>query len=177
MSVLALVGITGLYLRQVTQTGLLGLIGFVLFASCFLLLVAGTWVEAFVLPPLADDAPGFVNDVVAIPGGGEIVGDVGLLDTGGQVLGVTYLLGGLLFGAALFRAAVLPRWAALLLAVGTVLTLLLPLLPHTLGRMTAIPVGLGLAGLGLSLWRGQGPEVHQSVSGVHAARLDPADSA
>ena len=156
MSVLALVGITGMYLRQVTAAGLLGLVGYLLFASCFLLLVAGTWVEAFVLPPVADDAPQFVDDVVAIPAGGTVVGDVGFLDTGGQILGVTYLLGGLLFGIALFRAAVLARWAALTLAVGTVLTLALPLLPHTLGRMTALPVGLGLAGLGISLWRESG---------------------
>ncbi len=153
MSVLALVGITGMYLRQVTAAGLLGLVGYLLFAACFLLLVAGTWVEAFVLPPVADEAPQFVDDVVAIPAGGTIVGDVGFLDTGGKVLGGTYLLGGLLFGIALFRAAVLARWAALTLAFGTVLTLALPLLPHTLGRMTALPVGLGLAGLGISLWR------------------------
>ena len=153
MAGLALVGITGMYLRQVTAAGLLGLVGYLLFAACFLLLVAGTWVEAFVLPPVADAAPQFVDDVVAIPAGGTVVGDVGYLDTGGQVLGVTYLLGGLLFGTALFRAAVLARWAALALTFGIVLTLLLPFLPHTLGRMTAVPVGLGLAGLGISLWR------------------------
>jgi len=61
-----------------------------------------------------------------------------------------------LFGIALFRAAVLARWAALTLAAGTALTILLPLLPHILGRMTAVPVGLGLAGLGVSLWRESG---------------------
>jgi hypothetical protein len=156
MSVFALIGITGMYLHQVTAAGQMGLVGYVLFAACFLLLVAGTWVEAFVLPPVADDAPEFVGDVVAIPVGGTIAGEVGFLDTGGQILGVAYLLGGVLFGIALFRAAVLARWAALTLAAGTALTLLLPLLPHILGRMTAVPVGLGLAGLGVSLWRESG---------------------
>ena len=35
-------------------------------------------------------------------------------------MGMAYWLGGLLFGIALFRAGVLARWAAALLAAGTV---------------------------------------------------------
>jgi hypothetical protein len=88
------------------------------------------------------------------------------------VSGVTYLLGGLLFGVALFRAGIVARWAALLLAVGTVLTLLLPLLPHALGRMTAVPVGLALAGLGSSLWRGQ--RTAAGLSSDRRSQVEPA---
>ena len=40
------------------------------------------------------------------------------------------MLGGLLFGIATFRAGILPRWAAGLLAVGTVLAPVAALLPH-----------------------------------------------
>jgi hypothetical protein len=79
MAVLALIGISGIYLRQVKQAGLLGLIGFVLFGACFLVITAFAFLEAFVLPPLADQAPPFVNDVLALATGGVIVGDVGAL--------------------------------------------------------------------------------------------------
>jgi hypothetical protein len=58
MAGLALVGICGIYLRQVSRIGPLGLIGFVLFGSCFLLITAFEFAAAFVLPSLADQAPG-----------------------------------------------------------------------------------------------------------------------
>ena len=56
MSVLLLVGLTGMYLRQVTETGLPGLVGFLLFGSTFVLTIAVTFVEVFVLPRLADQS-------------------------------------------------------------------------------------------------------------------------
>ena len=174
MSVLLLVGLTGLYLRQVTETGVLGLVGFLLFGACFVLTIAATFVEVFVLPPLADQAPQYVDDFLATFTGGAVVGDVGSLPVAGLVVAVSYLLGGLLFGVALFRARILARWAALLLALGSVATLLVPLLPHALDRLLAFPVGLALAGLGYSLARGQRTASHESVPSVLSARLDPA---
>ena len=39
-----------------------------------------------------------------------------------QSSGILYMLGGLLFGIATFRARILPRWAGCLLAVGAVAT-------------------------------------------------------
>jgi hypothetical protein len=51
------------------------------------------------------------------------------------------------------RARILARWAAGLLAVGSIATLLVPVLPHALDRLIAFPVGLALAGLGYSLVR------------------------
>jgi hypothetical protein len=174
MSVLLLVGLTGLYLRQVTETSVLGLVGFLLFGACFMLTIAATFVEVFVLPPLADQAPQYVDDFLATFTGGAVTGDVGSLPVAGLVSAVGYLLGGLLFGVALFRARILARWAALLLAVGSVATLLVPLLPHSLDRLLAFPVGLALAGLGYSLWREQRRSSHVSVSSVPSARLDSA---
>ena len=61
--------------------------------------------------------------------------------------------GGLLFGIALFRARVLARWAAVLLSVGTVATLALAFLPESFNRPLAVPTGVALIGLGISLWR------------------------
>jgi hypothetical protein len=66
---------------------------------------------------------------------------------------VSYLLGGVLFGVATFRAGVLPRWAAGLLVVGTLLPVLgSSLVPHPFDRIFAVPVGLALAWLGYALW-------------------------
>ena len=66
-----------------------------------------------------------------------------------------YLAGGVLFGLALFRARVLARWASGLLVLGTLATLALRVLPHSFERPLAVPVGVALIGLGISLWRDQ----------------------
>ncbi len=66
-----------------------------------------------------------------------------------------YSIGGLLFGIALFRAGVLSRWASALFAYGTVSALALAALPLSFSRPFAVPVGIALIGLGLSLYRDQ----------------------
>ena len=71
------------------------------------------------------------------------------------VSGIGYSLGGLLFGIALFRAGILARWACALLAVGTTSALALSALPESFNRPFAVPVGIALIGLGVSLWRDQ----------------------
>ena len=75
----------------------------------------------FVLPDLAASQPGYVNDVLAVATSGTPIGDVGRMQTLIQV-GITYIVGGIIFGIALFRADILARWAAVLLAVGAVAT-------------------------------------------------------
>ena len=70
-----------------------------------------------------------------------------------QVQGFAYLAGGLVFGIALYRARVLARWAAALLAVGGVVTVLHSLLPDAFYRLLAFPNGIAMIGLGYSLWR------------------------
>jgi len=155
MAALALVGITGMYLRQVRQAGVLGLVGYLLFGIGYLLMFSVGAVGAFVLPALVDVAPNYVNDVVVAAFGGTPVGDIGAMKTVLALSGVGYMLGGLLFGVALFRARILARWAAALLAVGTVATVSLAVLPESFNRPMAVPVGVALIGLGVSLWRDQ----------------------
>ena len=152
MAILALIGITGMYLHQAERAGLVGLIGYAYFAGCFLVIAGYTFVETFVLPSLTNTVPQFVNDVVALPAGGTVVGDVGALQAVALVSASTYLVGGFVFGLSTFRARVLSRPAALLLIAGTVSTVLVPDLPHAAARLTAVPVGLALAWLGASLW-------------------------
>lgn len=152
MAVLGLIGVTGIYLRQVTESGLLGLIGFVLFGAFYLLVTAFTFAETLVMPPLAAEAPRFVDGFLAIFSGVSTPVDLGLLPVLNPVSAVLYVLGGVLFGVAIFRARVLDRWAALLLVAGAVVTPLFGLLPHAVARYAAVPVGLAMIWLGYSLW-------------------------
>jgi len=155
MCALALAGITGMYLRQVRQMRLLGLVGFVVFAVGYLLMMTTVLMAAVFLPALTHTAPQFANDVVVANEGGTPVGDIGHLPLFFNVTGVCYMLGGLVFGIALFRARVLPRWAAALLAAGTVATAALAVLPESFNRPLAVPEGAALIALGISLWRDQ----------------------
>ena len=153
MAGLALVGITGMYLRQVKETGVLGLVGYLLFAAGYLLMLGTQFAGAFVLPAIADTDPGYVNDVIAVALAGTPDGDIGLLASVIQVQVVGYLAGGLLFGIALYRARVLVRWAAALLAVSGLLTAALSVMPDALYRFLAWPNGIAMVALGCSLWR------------------------
>ena len=152
MAALALVGITGMYLRQVKQIGLLGLLGYVVFGAGYLTLVGVTFVSAFVLPSIAETDPGYVNDVLAAATNGTAAGDIGLMRAVLGVSGITFLGGGLVFGIALYRARVLARWAAALLAVASVLTVTLAVLPDSFYRFLAFPNSVAMIGLGYSLW-------------------------
>jgi hypothetical protein len=79
------------------------------------------------------------------------------------------MLGGLVFGIATYRARILARWAAVLLAVGNVSTLALSVLPDSFNRPMAVPTGIALIGLGVSLWRDQRREAAGAATGTAAA--------
>jgi hypothetical protein len=176
MAILALIGLTGLYLRQVRETGVLGLIGFLLFGTGFLLIAIVSFAETVILPEIADVAPGYVDDFVATLVGDPVTGDVGGLSIANGIAGITYLLGGLVFGIALYRANVVARWAALLLAIGAVAPLLLAgVVPDSMMRTATFPTAIALIGLGYWLWREQADAASMSVRGVRASQLDPAD--
>ena len=171
MAVLSLVGITGIYLRQVKQTGLLGLVGYAYLAIGYLAILGIQIVGVFVLPGLAASQPGYVNDVFAVATNGTPVGDVGGVQTL-SMIGIAYIVGGVIFGIALFRANIVPRWAAVLLSVGAAATLATFVLPMLVQRLFALPVGVALIGLGYSLWREQrSPKTSPSPAG---SQLDPA---
>ncbi|MGA2306879.1 MAG: hypothetical protein ABSH29_22225 [Acidimicrobiales bacterium] len=155
MAALAFIGITGMYLRQVRQTGVLGRVGYLIFGAGYLLMLATEIIAAFVLPGLAHSSPVYVNNVVVAAFGGTPTSSIGGMQALFDLSGLTYMVGGLLFGIALFRARVLARWAAALLAVGTVAPVALKVLPQSFNRPFAVPTGVALIGLGISLWREQ----------------------
>jgi hypothetical protein len=174
MSGLSLIGITGMYLRQVKQAGVLGLVGYLVFGAGYLIMTSVEVIGAVVFPTLARSAPGYVNDVFAVITGGHASGDIGLMQVLNLASAATFLGGGLLFGLGLFRAKVLSRWAAALLAAGSVATLAIPLLPQVNERLFAIPTGVAMIGLGYSLWRGLRAPAASPLAGTVTMPLDPA---
>jgi hypothetical protein len=155
MCVLALVGFTGMFLRHRSRFGVLGVAGFSLLTVGFLALFAVECIVACVLPTVAHSNPGYVQDVLDAAVGGSPSGDIGHMQQLFLASGIGYPLGGLLFGIALFRVGVLARWAAALLAYGTTSALALAVLPESFNRPFAVPTGVALIGLGVSLWRDQ----------------------
>ncbi|WP_421740653.1 hypothetical protein [Cellulomonas sp.] len=174
MAVLALAGITGMYLRQVRQIGVLGLVGYLVAAGGYLVILCSEVIGLVVLPAIAHSTPGYVNDILAIATGGSPTGDVGSFMTLNLLGAFGYVVGGLLFGIALYRANVLARWASVLLAVSTVATLAIPLLPQVNQRLFAIPDGIALVALGYSLWRDQRTSTERPELVAVSAQLDPA---
>jgi hypothetical protein len=150
---LALAGITGMYLRQVKEMGFLGLIAYVLLSTGYLLIFSTAFVAGYVLPSLAESAPDYVNGVLTAAAGGMATSDIGLIEYALAAEGIAYLLGGLLFGIALFRAGILTRWGSALLSAGAVFTVSLSVLPEDFYRLLAYPNAIALIALGYSLWR------------------------
>ncbi len=152
VSFFGLLGMAGLYARQVEAVGWLGLAGFLLF-SLWLVLVPGfTFFEAFILPLLAIDAPSFAEGFLGIFTGSAGGTTFGTLATIWTLMGPMYMLGALLFGIATVRAGILSRWAAGVFGFGAVSSLAFALLPHDLEPLATVPVGIGLAWLGYALW-------------------------
>jgi len=175
MCLLFLFGITGIYARQVDKAGWLGLAGFLLLTVSWWLQTAFVFAEAFILPMLATADPKFVDGALGISFGRPSEVDLGALPAIYQLgVGITYMLGGLVFGIATFRAGVLPRWPAGLLAVAALLTPLAVLLPHAQQRFAAVPVALALAWLGYALWSERRTSTSEAAPATASSQLRPA---
>jgi len=151
MCLLFLLGFTGLYTRQVEETGWVGLVGFLMLSLFWTIQTAFIFVETFILPVLAVPAPEFVKSILGIFNGFPGDMNIGALPAVYGLAGLLYMLGGLLFGIATFRAGILPRLAAGLLAVTAAVTPAAALLPHAIQRFAGIPFGLAVAWMGFAL--------------------------
>jgi hypothetical protein len=151
MSFFGVLGLVGLYARQAVKAGWLGFVGFVLLSLWMVLIMGFSFVEAFVLPHFATASPSFVDAWMKMFNGGPTTFDLGALPTLWTLSAPLYIGGGLLFGIATFRARVLPRGAAVLLAVGTVLAPVASQLSLAWQPKVAIPTGLALAWMGYAL--------------------------
>ncbi len=173
MDLLAMLGVAGIFARQVEKSGWLGMAGYLLFSGFWAFSVALHFIEAFISPVVANVAPKFVEGLLGMVTNTPSEINLGALPTVyGLLIGVVgYVLGGLLFGIATFRANVLPRWAGGLLALGTLLPVLLFFVQHPYDRIFAVPVGLALAWLGYSLWSERREPVSEPVLGKVSPEL------
>lgn len=160
-----LLGITGIYARQVEEAGWLGLVGYLLFSLGWMLQTGFVFAEPLILPVLASAAPKFVESYLGVVNGSPGAMNIGALVPVYALVGILYLLGGLIFGIATFRARVLPRWPAALLAVVALLTPAAVLLPHATQRLAAVPMGIAMAWLGYALLTERRKQVSEPVPG------------
>ncbi len=171
MCFLFLVGITAIYARQVGKAGWLGLAGFALLSVSWWLQTSVVFAEAFIMPRLAPVAPQFVNDYLGLARGDANASVLGVLTTLYSVIGLTYILGGLIFGVATLRAGILSRHAAGFLVIAAALTPVVAFVPHWVGRFAAIPTAIALAWLGYSVWSEGRARASQEEPGQIRAQL------
>jgi hypothetical protein len=148
-----LLGMAGLYVRQVEESGWLGLAGFLLFSAWMTLVCGFSFVEAFIEPRLVTESPAFIASLMGMFTSMPSEIDLGILPTLWNISGLLIILGPLLFGIATFRARVLPRWAGGLLALVAVLVPVGGMVPPEYqAKLIMIPLGLALAWLGYALF-------------------------
>lgn len=173
MCLLMLIGIAGLYARHVKQTGWLGLIAYLMFSLSWALNLSFIFAETFIIPPLASISPEFVNGFFGIINGKPVDMNLGILPILWGLVTVMYLLGSLIFGIAMFRTAILPRWSSALFALaGPLAFTMVMLLPHQLERLAAVPMGIALIGLGYGLFVEQRDNTLETVSGMGNSQLN-----
>ena len=112
--------------------------------------------RGYVLPALAHTEPGYVNDVLAAAVGGTSAGDIGAMQTLFDLIGrglpgrrpaVRHRAVPRPRPGPLGRRAARPRHRSATLATAV--------LPRVVRRPFAVPTGVALIGLGVSLWRDQ----------------------
>ncbi len=74
-----LLGLAGLYARQVGKAGWLGLTGFLMLSVSWAMNLAFIFAEAFIFPPLAAANPEFVDGLLAVVSGRTSTVDLGAL--------------------------------------------------------------------------------------------------
>jgi hypothetical protein len=173
MGILGVLGVAGIHARQAEKSGWMGTVGYLLLTFFYVITAAFQFVEAFVSPLLASEAPQFVEGVLAIAAGKSSTMDLGALPIVYMLNGFAgYMLGGLIFGIATFRAGILPRWAGGLLAAGVVLPLITTgLIPHPFDRILAVPVAVAFVWLGYALWSERRKEASQPFAGQSSPQL------
>ena len=138
---------------------------------CMVLIMGFSFVEAFILPHVTNTSPAFVQAWMGMFNGPAGTFNLGVLPTVWTLTAPIYILGGVLFGIATFRAGVLPRWAGLLLALSTLLAPVAAFLPNAAQPKMAIPMGIALAWLGFALWTEQRTQPLSQASREHATAV------
>jgi hypothetical protein len=127
--------VLGLYAAQRPRIGRLGMISAIAYAYAF---VFFTGTVVFALVNGTGDYPALSDD----------------LGVSMTLHGAVMVFAGIGFGAAVFRAGVLPAWTGLALGVGVVLVAATQTAPDGVQLIAAAIRDLGFAGMGLALLQG-----------------------
>ena len=173
-----LFGMAGLYARQVEGSGWLGLAGFLMFTGWMTVVCGASFVEAFILPSLTTESPAFIASWMGMFSGVRGAIDLGTLPMIWNLSNLMFVLGPLLFGIATWRARILPRAAAVLMALNTVLVPLGALVPPAFQpKLIMIPMGIALAWLGYALFAERREKVVEPVLDHRAFKAEAGKAA
>ena len=173
MCLFGLFGIAGLYARHVEKTGWLGLAGYLLLTIFYAVQMCFAFIEPLLLPLLATESPKFVAGFLGVLTGTPSEVSLGAIPLVNGLVAALYLLGTLLFGIAIFRARILSRWAAGLLALSGPLAIIMTIIGHPINRVAAVPMGISLIWLGYALWSERRAPVAEPVPGRASLELRP----
>jgi hypothetical protein len=132
--------LAALYFRQREASGVFGLIAYGIQSFGMALVIGFLFTQAFVLSELD------VAQRAAILAGPSGVATVIAL--------AIVTLGAVLFGIVTFRAGVFPKWAALLLMIGFIMTPIGAFAPHLIKSTGEVILSAGLIGLSYALVSG-----------------------
>lgn len=140
VSLLGLHGLTGLFLRQQEEGGVLNLVGYFLNFTGLAALIGVVFANNFIVPRL-DTAV-----AEAVFTGSTLFAFI--------AVGILFLVGVWTFSVALWRVGLFSRAAIGVYALGAVPVALPPVFPDTAVTVGGLLVGIGIIWLGGQLWRG-----------------------
>ena len=153
MSLSFLIAITNIFLQQYKKAGLYNVIGYVLFATFWIISTIFSFMEATVLPLLVDAAPDFVIGMTGLFGDSTSTFDLGVFPNLALLSGVLYAFGGLLMGIGTIKSKLVTKYPAYLFTFAAFFTLLSAVIPHPFDRLLAIPLGTAFIWIGYELFR------------------------
>jgi hypothetical protein len=171
-------GLAGLYARQVEKAGWLGLIGFLLFSVWMTLVGMLSFIEAAILPQMASEFPPFVAGFLGMLNSISSEVDLGVLPTMWDISTPMLIIGSLLFAIATIRAGLLPRGAAGLLALGSVMVPVGAFVSTEIAaKIIMVPMGLGVAWMGYALLTERREKTSETVLEAKTAKAELSEAA
>ncbi|HZR44229.1 MAG TPA: hypothetical protein VFB12_29220 [Ktedonobacteraceae bacterium] len=158
---LALLGLPGLYVRQANKAGVLGLVGVLMaFVGFAFLDLSHSFVNFAIWPALAEHAK--TAPIIASAGDLDVLMQSGPYGMIFPLAVIISILGSILFGVAIIRANILPRWVGVIFIVAALTPLLSFVLPGLLGVLTLDAPYVALACGGIALLTGTSESVPQT---------------
>lgn len=150
MALLLPLTLVALYAAQAESLGRAGLVSFVLAFLGSLLYLGVQFDETFLWPILADEAASLLTPQ------GPMLSDPGFMGVY-LTMGFVFILGWIVFGIVTYRAGVLSRPGAALLAVGMAVFGAGNMVPIVVRGLGSVAASIALALLARSLWRWSAP--------------------